>query len=267
MMNEMTNVLVVGASGSIGRRVVAESIRAGYTTTALVRDPAQASLFLPGTRIAVGDLKDSDSLHDAVAGATGVVFTHGTHGADQEAAEAVDYGAVRNVLQVLQEPARIALMTSIYMTKPSPEHNWKRSSERLVRASGLPYTIVRPGWFDYNEADELKLLLLQGDTHWAGDPSDGGISRAQIAQVLIASLTSEAALGKTLELFAEPGPAPDDLDPLFDALEADMSERIDGIRDRDSLPLADEPQRVLADIINVNRRFGPATLGTTTQAL
>jgi uncharacterized protein YbjT (DUF2867 family) len=29
-------------------------------------------------------------------------------------------------------------------------HDWKRRGERLVRASGLPYTIVRPGWFDYN---------------------------------------------------------------------------------------------------------------------
>jgi len=25
-------------------------------------------------------------------------------------------------------------------------HDWKRRGERLVRASGLPYTIVRPGW-------------------------------------------------------------------------------------------------------------------------
>ncbi|WP_330996549.1 NAD(P)H-binding protein [Burkholderia diffusa] len=27
-------------------------------------------------------------------------------------------------------------------------HDWKRRSERLVRASGNAYTIVRPGWFD-----------------------------------------------------------------------------------------------------------------------
>ena len=33
-----------------------------------------------------------------------------------------------------------------------------------LRASGLPYTIVRPGWFDYNAADQHRLVLLQGDT-------------------------------------------------------------------------------------------------------
>ena len=60
-------------------------------------------------------------------------------------------------------------------------HDWKRRSERLVRASGLPYTIVRPGWFDYNKADEHRLVFLQGDTRHAGNASDGVIARQQSA--------------------------------------------------------------------------------------
>ena len=49
--------------------------------------------------------------------------------------------------------ARIVLMTSINVTRRDAGAyqglmDWKRRSERLVRASGLPYTIVRPGWFD-----------------------------------------------------------------------------------------------------------------------
>ena len=61
-------------------------------------------------------------------------------------------------------------------------HDWKRRGERLVRASGLPYTIVRPGWFDYNKPDEHRLVFLQGDRRHAGDPSDGVIARRQIAR-------------------------------------------------------------------------------------
>lgn len=133
MTSEMTDVLVVGASGSIGQLAVAESIRAGYVTTALVRNPGQASLFPERTRIAVGDLKDPGSLHDATVGVTGIVFTHGTYGGPEEA-EAVNYGAVRNVLYALRTPARIALMTTIGVTKPTPGHDWKRRGERLVRA-------------------------------------------------------------------------------------------------------------------------------------
>ncbi len=42
-------VLVVGATGSIGRLVVAEAVRQGYTTRALVRDPGRARQ-LPGRK-------------------------------------------------------------------------------------------------------------------------------------------------------------------------------------------------------------------------
>lgn len=118
--------------------------------------------------------------------------------------------------------ARIALMTAIGVTNRAGDHNrrteahdWKRRSERLVRVSGLPYTIVRPGWFDYNDPDQHRLVLLQGDKRRAGDPSDGVIARRQIAEVLVRSLTSDSALRKTFELVATTGPAQDDLDMLF----------------------------------------------------
>ena len=57
-------------------------------------------------------------------------------------------------------------MTSIGITNTTLPLNletevcdWKRREERLVRASGLPYTIVRPGWFDYNAPDEHTVLF------------------------------------------------------------------------------------------------------------
>jgi uncharacterized protein YbjT (DUF2867 family) len=248
-------VLVVGASGSIGVPAVAEALRRGYETRALVRDPAQARLFPDGVQVVVGDLTRAETLHEAVAGVTGIIFTHGIGGNDPEGAEQVNYGAVRNVLGVLKAPARIALMTAVGVTKPSVGHDWKRRGERLVRASGLPYTIVRPGWFDYNAPDQHRLVLRQGDTHWAGSPSDGVVARAQIAQVLVASLTSSAANRKTFELVAEQGAAQTDLEPLFSALPADPVAGYDGIRDRDNLPLAKEPAAVVRDLDAIRGRF------------
>jgi hypothetical protein len=124
-----------------------------------------------------------------------------------------------------------------------------------VRASGLPYTIVRPGWFDYNVPDQQRLVMRQGDTHWAGSPSDGVVARAQIAQVLVASLTSSAANRKTFELVAEKGAAQTDLEPLFSALPADSADGYDGIRDRDNLPLAKEPSTVVRDLDAIRGRF------------
>lgn len=254
MTEEMSTVLVVGATGSIGQHVVAQSLKAGYETRALVRDPARAGRLPTGVQVVVGDLTDSSTLREAVEGVTGIVFTHGSHGGAQEA-EAVDYGAVRNVLDVLNAPARIALMTAIGVTKHTAGHDWKRRGERLVRASGLPYTIVRPGWFDYNEPNQQRLVMLQGDTRWAGDPSDGVVSRAQIAHVLVASLTSDAADRETLELVAEHGRAQDNLAPLFAALRPDPTDAIDAVLDRDNMPLGEEPAAVVADLDAIRGRF------------
>lgn len=249
--NSTNAVLVVGASGSIGRHVVVESLRAGFETRALVGDPEQASLFPSSARVVVGDPSDPEVLGVALDGVVGVVLAQGTY-RDADA-ERVNYRPVKAVLDALQAPARIALMTTLGVTKPTTGHDWKRRAERLVRASGLPYTIVRPGWFDYNEPDQHRLVLLQGDRRWAGSPEDGVISRAQIAQVLVASLTSDAADHKTFELVAEKGDAPADLDPLFAALAPDTA--LDGPYDRDNLSLADEAAAVISDLDALRGRF------------
>jgi len=249
---EQLTVLVVGSTGSIGTHVVAALMRAGHRTRALVRDTGRARRLDPAAETVVGDLTDAATLVDAVRDVDAVVFTHGAGGAQ---AEPVDYGAVRNVLQALGgRPVRIALMTTIGVTVRSDGHDWKRRGERLVRASGNLYTIVRPGWFDYHDDDQLHLTMLQGDTRRAGSPADGAIARRELARVLVDSLTEPDAERRTLELVAETGPEQDDLGPVFAALEQDALDALDGVRDVDNLPLDDEPRSVLDEIERVRRR-------------
>ncbi len=254
-MNPITTVLVVGATGSIGRHVVAEALAAGYTTRALVRDPDRASLSA-GVEIVVGDVTRPDTLTAAVAGVDAIVFTLGSDGRGSRGAETVDYGGVRNVLEALGDARpRIALMTSIGVTNRTSSYNrstqsadWKRRSERLVRACGLKYTIVRPGWFDYQSPDQQRIVMLQGDTRHSASPADGVIARRQIARVLVAALASPAAERKTLELVAETGGEHAELEPVFAALDADPADSLDGVRDTANQPLADEPDRVRKDL-------------------
>jgi uncharacterized protein YbjT (DUF2867 family) len=249
-------VLVVGATGSVGHLVVEEAIRQGCTVRALVRNRGKGRELPPETRVVVGDVTRPDTLLDAVAGIDAVVFTLGSDGAGKVGAESIDYGGVRNVLRALgKRTARIVLMTAIGVTNRTGAHNrateahdWKRRSERLVRVSGLPYTIVRPGWFDYNHPDQHRLMLLQGDTRQSGDPSDGVVSRRQIAEVLVHGVISDRATRKTFELVATTGPAPDDLDALFAPLEPDPPGALDGVRDMQNMPLKVEPQRVRDDL-------------------
>lgn len=244
-------VLVVGATGSIGRRVVAEAVRQGHTTRALVRAASRAAGLDPAAETVVGSLTSVDDLRPALDGVDAVVFTHGASYGSSDG-EAVDYGAVANVLRALDgRPVRIALMTSIGVTVRSDMQDWKRRGERLVRASGNSYTIVRPGWFDYNDADQLQNVFLQGDLRRAGNSSDGVIARDQIARVLVDSLTSEAADRVTLELVAERGPAQVDLEPVFAALDMDDADSIDGVRDQKNLPVDREPASVQADLRDI----------------
>ena len=255
-------VLVVGASGSIGRHVVAEAIEAGHTVRALVRSPAKARGLPVQAQAVVGDLTQPETLTPAVDGVDAIVFTHGADGQGKGGAETVDYGGVRNVLAALAgRPAHIALMTAIGVTnregdynRATQAHDWKRRGERLVRASGLPYTIVRPGWFDYNTPGQLRLVALQGDTRQSGTPADGVVSRRQIAQVLVASLVSPAAERKTLELVAEQGPPTTEFHALFSALATDGREAIDGVRDVANMPLEQEPQAVRDDLRRLMER-------------
>ncbi len=256
MPKSQMTVLVVGATGSIGSLVVKEALNKGHAVRALVRSESKARLLPPGVKSVVGDVTRPETLASAVDGIDAIVFTHGSNGGSKAESESVDYGGVRNVLLALgSRPARIALMTAIGVTNRTGSYNrstevydWKRRSERLVRASGLPYTIVRPGWFDYNKSDEHQLVFLQGDTRKAGNSSDGVIARSQLAEVLVSSLTSEQALRKTFELVATKGAAQEDLDVLFAALDADPENSLDGVRDTPNQPLNDEPQRVKDDL-------------------
>lgn len=185
-------VLIVGATGSIGRHVVEMSIEMGHQPKALVRSPQKSNLLPQGVEIVYGDVSVPETLTGISDDIDAVIFTLGSDGLGRIGARAIDYGGVRNILQRLKHrPVKVVLMTAIGVTeregsynRQTQAHDWKRRAERLVRASGHPYTIVRPGWFDYNKPNEQKIVMLQGDRRHSGNPADGVISRKQIARVL-----------------------------------------------------------------------------------
>jgi uncharacterized protein YbjT (DUF2867 family) len=239
-----STVLIIGATGSIGRYAVAEALQQGYAVRALVRDQSRAACVLPdGVDLVVGDLTRPETLGPAVEGIDAIVFTHGSTTSERDVRDN-DYAGVANVLKTLDSrPVRISLMTAIGTTRPGVAYaQWKLRSERLVRASGHPYTIVRPGWFDYNQPDQRKIVMLQGDRRQAGSPADGVIARDQIARVLIESLHIDAANHKTLELIADHGPEQDDLTTVFASLTTDSGASLDGAEDNVDLPVDHEPE-------------------------
>jgi len=255
MSNQRFKVLVVGATGSIGQHVIDEGARLGYAMRALIRRPQQAEQFDADTETVVGDLTDATSLFAAVAGMDAVVFTHGSNGRPP-GPQAVDYGAVRNVLLALEgRTVRIALMTTVAVTDRKGAHDWKRRGERLVRASGLPYTIVRPGWFDYNNPQQQRLIMLQGDRSQTGTPRDGAVGRRQLAQVLLWSLHAPTALCKTFELSTEAGQMQVDLGSVAMQLDRDTPRALDAVHDMQNMPIETEPTYVLDDLDEISAAF------------
>jgi uncharacterized protein YbjT (DUF2867 family) len=218
-------VLVIGATGSIGRLVVEHATSAGLEVCALARDPRRAEAMLGDVEIAPGDVTDPGSLDAAVAGVDAIVFVH----SGDSDPERVSYGGIASVLATLGDRRpRIALMSSINVTRDDNGAyqsllDWKRRGERLVRSFGAPYTIVRPGWFGGGGGQ--RVVLRQGD-----DRDTGSVSRDTVAEVIVRSLLSDAAVGRTVELFSETGPAPSDWDALFAAADADTGR--DGAHDR-----------------------------------
>lgn len=250
----ISTALIIGATGSMGRLAATEALRQGYRTLALVRTPSRASVLPEGVEPVRGDLTDRESIRAALEGADAVIFAHGAEGSE-ETIRQVEYNGVRNVLDLIaHREVRIVLTTGVGVTARTSWYNtshiadWKRRAERLVRSSGQPYTIVRPGWFDENGPNEQQLVLRQDDREYAGGPSDGTVSREQLAQVLVSAVTALEAAGKTFELVAEYGPATIDLNALFDGALADTPRGLDGVGDRADMPLEDEPAEVVEDL-------------------
>lgn len=242
-------VLVVGATGSIGEHVVREAMRQGHIVRALVRNPTRARSLPAGVEISIGDVTVPESLVAAVEGVDAVVLVHGSTTAERDVRD-IDYAGVANILKALAgRKVRIALMTAIGATRPgAPYAEWKLRAERLVRASGNPYAIVRPGWFDYNKDNQRRIVMLQGDRRQSGSPRDGVIARDEIARVLVDSLSLETATRKTLELVAETGPEQDDLAPVFGALVPDAPGSLDGAEDSPRFELGREPKLFRSDL-------------------
>lgn len=249
-------VLVAGATGRTGRHVAAAARARGLTPVALARDAGRARDALPDVEIAVGDLEDAGSLVDPVRDIDAIIFVHGSDAdSRQDSVQRIDYGGVLNTLQALGErTSRIVLQTTLFVTRRDNSLNrgahaldWKRRSERLVRLSGAPYTIVRPGWLD-NDPAGAHVTIEQGDT------GDGSIAREVLAHVHIEALLHEAAIGKTFEVFSEPGETTSDWNSLFGATRPDASGALDAIDDAANMPLENEPRGVQDDLSRLRGR-------------
>lgn len=222
--------LVAGATGGVGQQVVSKLLRRHDHVRALVRDVHKARALLgENLELFEGDARRIDSCHEAVRGARVVICALGARpGTEHNTPEEVDYEGVNNLVMAAASAGveRFVLVSSLAVTKPDHPLNqygrildWKLKGEDALRASGIPYTIVRPGGLTDTPAGESALQFDQGDR------ISGRVCRADVAEVVLQSLGHEQARNCTFEIINVQGDAPSssgDWNALFAALKSDL---------------------------------------------
>ncbi|WP_241836676.1 NAD(P)H-binding protein [Streptomyces sp. CB01249] len=139
-------VLVTGATGRVGRVVLHELLDAGVPVRALIRRPEAAATLPAKVEVFAGDLTVPESLDPALKG-VGAVFLVWT--APPRTAEAVIERLAAHVRRVvfLSSPHRTP---HPFFQQPNPMAVLHAEIERLIAATGLEATILRPGMFASN---------------------------------------------------------------------------------------------------------------------
>jgi uncharacterized protein YbjT (DUF2867 family) len=205
-------VLVAGATGGTGQEVVEQALAKGYIVRALVRDDAKARmLFGDRVQYVVGDVREPRSLKRAVKGADQVISALGANVQrdPENSPERVDYAGVK----ALAEAARAAgvsqfiLVSSMGVTHPDHQLNamldnilsWKLKGEDAVRATGINYTIVRPGELTNEAGGRRGVRIMQGDPIGG----EGSVSRTDVAAILVSAIGRPDLYGKTFEVVGD----------------------------------------------------------------
>ena len=200
------NIIVFGATGSIGALTVLKLLEDGHSVTAFSRNPDALNVEHPNLTRAAGDVTSVADVCLAIEGSEAVIITLGS-GSSRS-------GRVRSegTQQIIDAMQRYGLKRLVCQTTLGAGDSWNNLNffwkrimfgvllrpvfedherqEQLVKASGLDWTIVRPSAFT-NEAPKgtLKIDI---------SPEQRGltlkISRREVAEFLVASLRERSFL-------------------------------------------------------------------------
>jgi nucleoside-diphosphate-sugar epimerase len=208
------HILVTGGSGFLGRHVVAEALHRGHAVTLWSRRAAHDTGRAPSTagRVVV-DLADPDGVSAALAQAPPDAVVHAAALMTGSRAEldAVNVDGTRTLARALARlagPPRLVHVStfSVEDTPPTPYSESKSEAEVVVRASGLPWVILRPALiYGPDDASNTRRLVeaLRAGTMWLPAGGRTSIQPVHVDDVAAACLESAVraeAVGATLRL-------------------------------------------------------------------
>jgi NAD(P)H dehydrogenase (quinone) len=191
-------IAVTGATGALGRLVIAELLARGQsaeTVVALARTPSKADDL--GVPVRQADYSTAETLPAALKGVSTLLLI-----SSSEVGQRVDQH--RAVLQAAKAAGVAHIVyTSLLHADRSPmsladEH---RTTEADLAALGVPYTLLRNGWYTENYTGSIAGALAAGA--FIGCAAEGKISSAprhDYAAAAARVLITPALQGKTYEL-------------------------------------------------------------------
>lgn len=205
-------VAIAGGRGKVGLRLAGLLAARGDTARALIRHPGQEdTVRAAGIEPVVCDLEAGGDLVAAIAGADAVVFAAGAGpGSGPDRKWTVDYaGAAKLIVAARAAGVRRYVMVSAMGTRKPPDGDEvfsiylraKARADEELRASGLDWTIVRPGLL----TDDPGTGHVRAGQH----VDRGEIARDDVALTLVAVLDEPATVGVTFELVGGETPIDD----------------------------------------------------------
>ncbi|KAB2974191.1 SDR family oxidoreductase [Streptomyces sp. SS1-1] len=193
------SIVVTGATGHLGRHVVEQLLEKvpADQVTAVARTPEKAAdLAEHGVRIAVADYNAPETFDGLFAAGDKVLLISGSEVGNDRV------GQHRTVIEAAKA-AGVALLayTSAPGTLTAALADDHRATEEVLLASGVPYVLLRNGWYHENYTENLAPVLAHNAvTHAAGDGRISSAARADYAAAAVAVLTGEGHENKTYEL-------------------------------------------------------------------
>jgi uncharacterized protein YbjT (DUF2867 family) len=207
------DVVVAGGHGQIGLRLLRLLADGGHRARGLVRNPDHVQdVAAAGGEAVVCDMEALDDLSGCCEGADAVVFAAGAGpGSGPERKRTVDLGAAVKLMET--GVRRYVMVSAISAGRPEewseamrPYYEAKAGADERLMASGLDYTIVRPGGLT-DDPGTGRVTVGTGLGY-------GNIPRDDVAAVLLAALETPGSIGKTFELVAGDTPIEDALSGL-----------------------------------------------------
>ncbi|SFC52309.1 NAD(P)H dehydrogenase (quinone) [Parapedobacter composti] len=191
------NIAITGATGQLGRLVLNMLIQQStpYRIIALARSPQKAANLEVEVRHA--DYDKPETLAGALQGVNRLLLISGNEvGKRAEQHRRVIESAQKAGIEWIVYTSLLHADTSSLSL--APEH---LATETLLKQSGLPFTLLRNGWYTENYTGSipgaLKSGVLLGS---AGDGKIAAATRADFAEAAAAVLTGDGHIGKTYEL-------------------------------------------------------------------